>query len=136
VLTDDGLMVITTPNPFALPRVRAGWAGRSWENVDHLAWSFPSGIVELAHRHGLDLVSAQTAGPNADPRFGAQLSGWRRGLRRRVSLAARQRQRPSRFLKDHEPPLHVILGGRLIGTSGSAWLGETAIYVVRRSVAS
>jgi SAM-dependent methyltransferase len=55
VLADDGLLLLTTPNPYALHRARAGWGHIVWENVDHVTYLFPSGICELAARTGLRL---------------------------------------------------------------------------------
>jgi 2-polyprenyl-3-methyl-5-hydroxy-6-metoxy-1,4-benzoquinol methylase len=130
-LAPGGRLVITTPNPFALHRTRSGWRRASWENVDHLAWAFPSGVVELASRSGLVLEAALTCGANSDGSLGGLLRTWRRGIRRRVSLAARSRTLPSKHLKDLELPLGAILGAVLVGARGSEWLGETAIYVCR-----
>ena len=57
-LADDGQMILTTPNPYAPARVRAGQMGIVWENVDHVMYAFPSGIAELCERHGLRLSEA------------------------------------------------------------------------------
>lgn len=62
-LAADGELIITTPNPFAPSRVRAGRRGEVWENVDHTTYAFPSGIAELAARHGLMLIEATTTKP-------------------------------------------------------------------------
>ena len=59
-LTADGELIITTPNPYAPARVRAGRRGDVWENADHIMYAFPSGIAELASRHGLVLSQAMT----------------------------------------------------------------------------
>ncbi len=59
-LSADGELIITTPNPYAPARVRAGQRGDVWENVDHILYAFPSGIAELAERHGLVLAEAAT----------------------------------------------------------------------------
>lgn len=56
----DGQLIITTPNPYAPHRVRAAQLGIVWENVDHILYAFPSGIAELAERHGLVLAEAAT----------------------------------------------------------------------------
>src|SRR5687768_5706364 len=42
-LSEGGQLIITTPNPYAPARVRAGQLGIVWENVDHIAYAFPSG---------------------------------------------------------------------------------------------
>jgi len=56
LLAPGGKIVITTPNPYAPFRVRAGAFGRVWESVDHVIYAFPSGIAEMADRAGLHLV--------------------------------------------------------------------------------
>jgi 2-polyprenyl-3-methyl-5-hydroxy-6-metoxy-1,4-benzoquinol methylase len=60
LLSPDGLLVITTPNPHAPWRVRAGQRGDVVENVDHVVYLFPSGIAELADRAGWQLDWATT----------------------------------------------------------------------------
>ena len=62
-LTEDGQLILTTPNPFSPQRVRAGQLGIVWENVDHVSYLFPSGIAELAERNGLLLLEAATTEP-------------------------------------------------------------------------
>jgi hypothetical protein len=57
-LSANGQLLITTPNPYAPARVRAGQLGIVWENVDHVVYAFPSGIAELCERHGLRLAEA------------------------------------------------------------------------------
>lgn len=58
LLVDGGELIITTPNPWAPHRVRAAQLGIVWENTDHILFAFPSGIAELASRHGLRLAEA------------------------------------------------------------------------------
>ncbi len=53
LLTPEGKLIITTPNPFAPWRAFAGMRRQTWENVDHVVLLFPSGMVELAERCGL-----------------------------------------------------------------------------------
>jgi SAM-dependent methyltransferase len=56
-LVPGGLLIITTPNPFAPHRARAGQMGLVWENADHVVYAFPSGIAEMCERSGgMDLV--------------------------------------------------------------------------------
>ncbi len=62
-LTQEGSLILTTPNPFSPQRVRAGQLGIVWENVDHVSYLFPSGIAELAARNGLMLLEAATTEP-------------------------------------------------------------------------
>jgi 2-polyprenyl-3-methyl-5-hydroxy-6-metoxy-1,4-benzoquinol methylase len=56
LLAPGGKMLVTTPNPYAPFRVRSGAFGRVWESVDHVTYSFPSGIVEMADRAGMRLI--------------------------------------------------------------------------------
>jgi 2-polyprenyl-3-methyl-5-hydroxy-6-metoxy-1,4-benzoquinol methylase len=51
LLADEGQLIVTTPNPWAPHRVRAGQRGDCWENTDHILFAFPSGMAELADRH-------------------------------------------------------------------------------------
>jgi SAM-dependent methyltransferase len=64
LLAPGGTMIVTSPNPYAPFRARAGAFGWVWENVDHLIYVFPSGIAEMADRAGLRLVAygAETPG--------------------------------------------------------------------------
>jgi 2-polyprenyl-3-methyl-5-hydroxy-6-metoxy-1,4-benzoquinol methylase len=57
LLLPGGLIVVTTPNPYYLPRVRAQLMGRFTESVDHAALLGPSNIAELAEREGMRLKS-------------------------------------------------------------------------------
>ncbi len=59
-LSRTGQLILTTPNPYAPARVRAGQRGVVWENADHVAYLFPSGAAELSERHGLVLTGATT----------------------------------------------------------------------------
>ena len=63
LLAPKGELIITTPNPWAPHRVRAAQLGIVWENTDHILFAFPSGIAELASRHGLTLLEATTTLP-------------------------------------------------------------------------
>lgn len=57
LLLPGGLIALTTPNPYYLPRVRAQLRGRFTESVDHTALLGPSHIAELAEREGMRLKS-------------------------------------------------------------------------------
>jgi 2-polyprenyl-3-methyl-5-hydroxy-6-metoxy-1,4-benzoquinol methylase len=52
-LAPAGRLVLTTPNPYYLARVRDSLLGRSRENADHVSLWSPSGIAEMAEREGL-----------------------------------------------------------------------------------
>lgn len=134
VVRPHGTLVVTTPNPFAPHRIRAGWRQASWENVDHLSWQFPGGMLELGQRHGWDVVAIVPAGANADFTVRGAVSSWRLGWRRRTSLAVRQRRRLSAFFKNHELPLSAALGAWLLAGRRPACTGETLVYVLRRVV--
>jgi 2-polyprenyl-3-methyl-5-hydroxy-6-metoxy-1,4-benzoquinol methylase len=62
MLRDGGKLIITTPNPDASHWVFSGRTRYAWENADHLFYIFPSGIVEMAERTGLQLVEWFTVG--------------------------------------------------------------------------
>lgn len=65
-LVPGGRLIVTTPNPYYLGRIRDALLGRSRDNADHVSLWWPSGIAEMADRHGLRLdryrgVSISTA---------------------------------------------------------------------------
>ena len=67
LLTPDGRLVLTTPNPYACWRVFQNLRGRPVENVDHALLLSPWGLIELAERAGLVLdrfsgIAAQPVG--------------------------------------------------------------------------
>ena len=80
-LTADGELVITTPNPYAPNRVRAGQLGIVWENVDHVVYGFPSGIAELCDRHGLRLAEAAVTSDRPAVGLGQRLRSLHRLVR-------------------------------------------------------
>jgi 2-polyprenyl-3-methyl-5-hydroxy-6-metoxy-1,4-benzoquinol methylase len=131
-LAPDGDMILTTPNPYAPHRVRAGQLGIVWENVDHIMYAFPGGIAELASRHGLVLAEAAVTKDRERITALGCLKAIRRGLLgtgwRTVGYTAVGPRRVRR----------VMFGpiGRVI--RGMAWprrrfLGETFVYVIRQS---
>ncbi len=79
-LTDGGELIVTTPNPYAPHRVRAAQRGVVWENVDHVMYATPSGMAELADRHGMVLSEAGVTDDR--PHRGLRESG--RWLKRRI----------------------------------------------------
>lgn len=52
VLADGGVFIVSTPNPHALSLIARNMVGRVADNADHVAYYWPSGMVELATRSG------------------------------------------------------------------------------------
>lgn len=134
-LTIDGELILTTPNPYAPARVRAGQRGDVWENVDHVTYAFPSGIAELASRHGLMLAEAMTTEPQrrARTRVVRRIkqtilkSRWhRRGYA--TTLGAVRPVVLDRL--DNLDRLRSHLTGKV--STRHQFVGETFIYVVQR----
>jgi 2-polyprenyl-3-methyl-5-hydroxy-6-metoxy-1,4-benzoquinol methylase len=127
-LSDAGQLIITTPNPYAPVRVRAGQLGIVWENVDHIAYAFPSGIAELCERHGLRLSEAAVT---ADPSPGGIVKRLRRlprlvrGAGVTAGFATRGTLR--RVRADHGL---LVRGPRRWFLRRRPFLGETFVYVV------
>jgi 2-polyprenyl-3-methyl-5-hydroxy-6-metoxy-1,4-benzoquinol methylase len=132
VLAEDGELIVTSPNPWAPHRVRAGQLGIAWENCDHILLAFPSGIAELAERHGMVLAEAFTVD---DPGPGGFIA---RAKQLRRILAGRQWKTVG----------ISSIGARIERRVGATWatrlarraffgrrrfLGETFVYVVRRT---
>ena len=131
LLTPEGQLVITTPNPWAPHRVAAGQRGDCWENVDHIMFAFPSGVAELAERHGLVLAEAMTTTPQPSaPRTPRQLA---KSARRRLRgtgwvRAAFSTRGPETVVRVSPRPSLQYPGG----TRPVTFVGETFIYVVAR----
>ena len=134
LLAPEGELIITTPNPWAPHRVAAGQRGDCWENADHILFAFPSGIAELADRHGLVLAEAMTTRRAVASRRPLDMA---RQLRRRLrgtdwwqmGYATRGAEVPVRIPGSRPLPAPRGPGGRV-------FVGETFVYVVRRSAAS
>lgn len=131
-LAPNGELIITTPNPYAPHRVRAGQLGIVWENVDHILYAFPSGIAELAERHGLILSEAATTIERARH---TSLKDRLKAVRRRL----RGRQFVSVGYSTFGAPRVAQVGyGNTSKNFRNRWwprrqfLGETFVYVVRR----
>jgi SAM-dependent methyltransferase len=56
-LEEGGRLVLTTPNPYYLAKIRDALFDRVTESVDHVTLFCPSGAAELGERQGLELVS-------------------------------------------------------------------------------
>ena len=130
-LTIDGELILTTPNPYAPARMRAGQRGDVWENVDHILYAFPSGIAELAERHGLVLAEAATTTPSS--RATATPLRWmKRSVKRshwhRRGFATRNGVVRPRTL-DRRDRLDVVRS-RL--RRNVRFTGETFVYIVQR----
>jgi len=65
LLTEDGELVLSTPNPYAPMRASAGARGVQWESVDHVTYLFPSGMAELASRSGLEMTAVTSTSPSS-----------------------------------------------------------------------
>lgn len=131
VLQPDGLLVITTPNPYAPWRARSGQLGVVWENLDHVAYLFPAGMVELAARHGFALEMWCTVGlpfTSTPGRAGKVLAA--------AALARVGGQRPATGSGLRLPMRiqHLSLLDHLLGRwrRSAGRTGETAVYVLRR----
>jgi 2-polyprenyl-3-methyl-5-hydroxy-6-metoxy-1,4-benzoquinol methylase len=146
LLAPGGELVLTTPNPYALHRTRAGWGRVVWENADHVTYLFPSGIAELADRCGMELGWYGTVrGGELELPATIWPSARRRMMRtvRRSALARRLEPVVRPRLCDtppepelpwwYVPPIFALLRRR-----DWAAMRETAVYSVRavRSSAS
>jgi len=130
LLAPGGELILTTPNPYAPHRVRAGQRGDCWENTDHIVYAFPSGIAELADRNGQILVEAATTVP--DRRAPRGPAGVARALKRRLKgsgwvLAGISTQGPPAAVKIRGWPHHGVLWGE----RPARFVGETFVYVLR-----
>lgn len=127
VVREDGAIVLSTPNPYNTRRVRAGRRLDVTENVDHTIYVFPSGIAELASRHGLRIVSMACT---AQARYSTDLLYSTRSLLAAVRRRLRGQRGPRWHLPlpyDYESPLAQL---QRRWHSERAWHGETALYVL------
>lgn len=131
-LSERGELIITTPNPYAPERVRSGQLGIIWENVDHIVYAFPSGIAELAERHGLRLAEAMTT-------FTPSVSRSVRSRVRDLSRAARGSHFRSVGIASLGPTRERrVRYGRISRLWHGLWwpqrrfTGESFVYVIRR----
>jgi predicted TPR repeat methyltransferase len=134
LLASDGQLIITTPNPYAPHRVRAGQRGIVWENVDHILYAFPSGIAELAERHGLVLSEATTARTDDGSRrsaFAQRIRDIARGVVGSKSPVGFSSLGEQKVRRVHHGSIVELLHG--ISSPRPRFLGETFVYVVRRS---
>jgi hypothetical protein len=135
-------VLITTPNPYALWRTRAGQINLPWESVDHVTYLFPSGMAEMASRTGL-LLRMYTTVDHREPKF---LSSLRSPVLAMLQLKFRMRTADSGA---HFGQRHVIVdepsarfGWRYLTPLESllhrtrrhlGQLGETSIYLLEKA---
>jgi SAM-dependent methyltransferase len=130
-LSDGGQLIITTPNPYAPARVRAGQLGIVWENVDHILYALPSGIAELCERHGLRLSEAAVTVDVSSRGIVDCLRGLPRLVRGSGWLTAGY---ATMGALRHDRVDHGLLlsGARRWFFGRRPFLGETFVYVVAR----
>lgn len=134
-LAPAGQLIITTPNPYAPHRVRAAQLGIVWENVDHILYAFPSGVAELAERHGLVLTEATVTEDKRPTGATRQMKNALRRLRGAQWMTVGFSSVGGRGAR------RVSWGRAARGWHGMWWprrrfLGETFIYVVSRTTKS
>jgi SAM-dependent methyltransferase len=130
LLSSGGLIVLSTPNPYAPWRVRAGQLRRPYESVDHVNYLFPSGMAELADRSGLVLREAYSL---FFPRFRDTILDAARAVKGR--LGGRKRHEPQLWPFGLDLPDVYVTPWQWLVLSrrrSRGWLGEYAIYVLER----
>lgn len=76
-LTDDGLLVVTTPNPFYVGSTWKIWRyGRPAVHEEHLSWQDPTTLDQLLARTGFRPVDGAWVQPRRNP-----IKTWKRFLR-------------------------------------------------------
>lgn len=134
-LAPGGELLITTPNPYAPHRVCAAQLGIVWENVDHILYAFPSGMAELAERHGLVLAEAAVT----DDRQRLSLVGRMRQLRRHLRgrhyvIVGYSTKGERRVRRVSDVGMQRVF--RALWMQRRRFVGETFVYVVRRRPAA
>ena len=133
VLSPGGLLALTTPNPYAPWRVRAGQVGHVWENVDHVQYLFPAGIAELANRTGFTLLEARTTDGTFTRTFSRSVKAGVVASLRRLGGARRTEgfgrfDLPTRL--EYLSPVDAALA-RYRGATDA--MAETSLYLLRRA---
>jgi SAM-dependent methyltransferase len=128
LLRPDGQLVVTTPNPYAPWRMRTGQLGKTWENVDHIAYMFPSGMAEMADRTGFRLATYGSVDWYGQPRT---ITGTAKAYFR----AWRKRHREQPWLRDRfgvatHPHWASPLDALLMKVRRGPMLFEDAVYVL------
>lgn len=62
VLAPTGRLILSTPNPHSFELAWYNFRGRADDNVDHVAYYWPMGMLEVANRTGFELESFQGEG--------------------------------------------------------------------------
>ncbi len=127
VLEPGGTLALTTPNPYAPWRVRAGQLGLITDNTDHICLIHPSGIAELCDRAGVSLDAAWTTETKDRAPGSIHESLWQ--LFRSTPLRSPRPSNWARALnRNWLSPFEVILHRR---RTRRGWSGETAIYLIK-----
>lgn len=136
VLKPGGHLVVTTPNPYAPHRQRMGANGRTWENVDHVFYCFPSGMAEMADRSGLTLTRFGSVGYPVPRQLRANTRHSFTALFTALVARARGKREPLSDERFALPlpifwlsPLDLLL---IAARRRRRMLGETAIYVLTK----
>lgn len=132
-LSAGGTLILTTPNPYAPHRVRAGQRGVVWENVDHIIYAFPSGIAELAERHGLVLAEAAVTDERRERTVRSRVKDiWRMLQGRHWVSVGFSTDDGSELRVRRVGDLAVIRWLRRTLLPHRRFVGETFIYVITR----
>lgn len=79
LLADNGALILSTPHPWAITHVIAGWRGSLSPNKDHTTWYGPNTIQQLLESHGFEVESLTYTKPHGT---GVSQLLWKVGLQR------------------------------------------------------
>ena len=123
VLAPRGRLLVMTPNPYAPWRVMRGQTRRTWENIDHIMYVFPSGIAEMAARTNMRLEIATTVNHHA----------FREVAKSALLHPLRRFAHRLRLQGEGDLPwnyVSVFETATFLARKRHGWLGETAVYVL------